>query len=61
MVNFECCGLELATEEALAQHQVKAHSETRKVAGSCCGVDFYTREGLDEHRDTAHDRKGERP
>ncbi len=61
MTNFECCGLQLPTEEALAQHRVKAHSEMRKVAGSCCGIDFYTGEGLDEHRDTAHDLRGERP
>lgn len=61
MANFECCGLELATEEALAEHQVKAHSETRKVAGSCCGVDFYTKEGLQEHQVAAHGYRGERP
>ena len=61
MAKFECCGLELPTEEALAQHRVKAHFEQRKIAGSCCGVDFYTKEGLQEHQVAAHGHRGERP
>ncbi len=59
MAKFECCGLELPTEEALAQHRVKAHSEQRTIAGSCCGIDFLTQAGLKEHRGTAHGREGE--
>ena len=60
MTKFECCGLELATEEALAQHRVKAHFEERNVVGSCCGVNFFTQAGLSEHQRTAHDMRRER-
>jgi len=60
MARLECCGLEFATDEALAQHRVNAHFEHGKIAGSCCGVDFLTQEGLTEHQRAAHSGKGER-
>lgn len=54
MAKFACCGQEFASEEALAQHQVKAHGQPGRVAGTCCGIDFYTEEGLKEHLRAAH-------
>ncbi len=59
MPKFECCGLELPDEEALAQHRVEVHYEQRKIAGSCCGVDFFTQEGFRAHQHTAHGRREE--
>ena len=60
MAGLECCGLEFASNEALAQHRVNAHFERREIVASCCGVDFLTQEGLREHQDTAHGERGKR-
>lgn len=56
MAKLVCCAQEFESEEALIQHQVKAHGQTRKPVGSCCGMDFSTEEALQEHMRTVHGR-----
>lgn len=56
MAKLVCCGQEFESEEALIQHQVKAHGQKRKPVGSCCGMDFSTEEALQEHMRTVHGR-----
>ncbi|MGH2405073.1 MAG: hypothetical protein ACRDGN_11490, partial [bacterium] len=60
MATFECCGLELVSEEALARHRDETHNAP-ELAGTCCGIDFPTPEGLKKHLGAAHGRGGEQP
>jgi len=54
MAKFSCCGLDFATEEELARHQVKAHGKQKRVVGTHSGQEFYTEAGLQEHMRVAH-------
>lgn len=54
MAKFSCCGIDFATEEELARHQVKMHGAQKPAVGKCCGIEFYTNEGLKDHQRAAH-------